>query len=1268
MDLLDLTLSSDDEVPLQPSTSRSLHPTSTSHPSVRLKSGSNTSQGINSGARGSKARPSGRGSVNEHSSTPAGSSRTQTTDNRKGNQRVDIELSSDDDDDHFGGANSSATRRPLPRAQNGRLSAQSVTEIILPSDTESDSDAPTPLHRAPRWSSSSARHQPPASKNELEQTRGTARRASKTSSAGTALDNHAAKTSSASLRSPELQRDPTSINRGEDEGAGGRFKGGGAASASRAATSNLSPSVERHSGSPAPEASTSAAATILPQVTPSPKAAPHGVATAFTVKSGKGKEKAINQDEAVAHEDVGLPSVQLSVRTPFSPRGMSSSAEATGSPTIPPLLSPVDPPAHFPSLQARQFPSAPTTRCSPSSKPTAICRPAESAAISTTAKDADPPPQSDSHLGSHAARSSPNLSATAKLPSAPLAPNPRPSAEQPANSSSSLSGSLQAQPPPTTNSAPEILVLSSSSERGDSDLDSGSDSDIEIISPPAPLSRRDVAEESRLEWKGREERDLKRSEREAAELRGQVEMRQAKEETETRQLGAPTREEESIREEHGRAERERAKQEALREKMRETEEGQSLDRERASERERTEAERAEGERTEAERSEREKLDNEQLGRGQKLEGERRLRLTEDRESEAERARAAAEAYRKQRTEQDAEEEDRRRRAREEEDRVRQEQDREEEEELDRFCQVELPRLETETQKFRSTLREPVKEKWDEVLGHIIASEGVSTTKEYEERVERAKLALADVFEPERWSDEQCEPSLPEGQAQKVEGTAREGLTQDFEMDFVSETSVISGADSVTKEITEERFKQDQFNKSRPYHRQIAGPSYDRDDEFPKMIQASVQRRERAWKERHPTGNPPLRDSYKGLYEQMISDANSSEYPPDHRPSIRIIPLGDAKNTDYSSPEFELCYTNRVIYADGIVPDQAPGCACIGDCGSPQNRAGCACRARQIAASKTRVNGGQRSGLQNFAYDSNGLLDEKIFNSDDPIIECNSQCGCSDDCINRVVGNKKSISVDIFRTLDKGWGIRNPHSYSDVSAYVERTIRKGEPLGIYAGELITHEEAEMRDKLIYSKTHRCYTYCLDAWPVGEDYKALAPKADADKMKVSSTKSSHKVAPRPIPTAKKSRSTNSQQRDSKRAVLRDEEDGDSDDDSFSGIYNVDAFSYGNWTRFANHVCVDYNMVPRCVYVDEINVTRPLWTYVARRDIKPGEELTISYFSGEEPRLYGKMDLKTWKKMADELRREQPKNFRCYCGKDLCRGVMFGTGKAEFYDPPE
>lgn len=49
---------------------------------------------------------------------------------------------------------------------------------------------------------------------------------------------------------------------------------------------------------------------------------------------------------------------------------------------------------------------------------------------------------------------------------------------------------------------------------------------------------------------------------------------------------------------------------------------------------------------------------------------------------------------------------------------------------------------------------------------------------------------------------------------------------------------------------------------------------------------------------------------------------------------------------------------------------------------------------------------------------------------------------------------------------------------------------------------------------------------------------------------------------------------------------------------------------WTRFCNHVCMDWNVSIRPVYIDEADVARPLFVYFARRDIQ------VSLLGGTTP----------------------------------------------------
>ncbi|GAA6058266.1 hypothetical protein JCM3770_004331 [Rhodotorula araucariae] len=447
-----------------------------------------------------------------------------------------------------------------------------------------------------------------------------------------------------------------------------------------------------------------------------------------------------------------------------------------------------------------------------------------------------------------------------------------------------------------------------------------------------------------------------------------------------------------------------------------------------------------------------------------------------------------------------------------------------------------------------------------------------------------------------------------------------------------------------------------------WKRQIAGPSYDIDDEFSTEIQDGVNRREEAWALQHPDEHP-IRDAYKGLFEQMIVEANAQEYPPtapDFRPKVRIVPPTGMSPYAWSSPPFEFIYTNRVVYSDGIVPMQALGCGCKGDCGEPTNRGKCACRLRQIEASRTREGGGQRSNHGDFAYEPDMRLNMAVMQHGDPIVECNSECGCSSHCINRVVGNRQGVSVDIFFTGKNGWGVRLPESYRDpiLGTYSSRVVRRGEPLAIYAGELLRSKDAHARDELIYHYIKRNYIYDLDLWTIGEDIRALALPQVSNRVVVAKHESGHKT----VQHAKGKEKPVA-------APVGGVVEGKEEEEAFSSLFSVDAFTMGNWTRFANHVCAGFNVLPRPVFVDEGDRSRPLWVYFARHDIHPGDEINISYFGEEEPapRVYGYTD-QEWIRAANKERQRAPASHRCYCGKRLCRGRMFASDAPMFYETGE
>lgn len=72
-----------------------------------------------------------------------------------------------------------------------------------------------------------------------------------------------------------------------------------------------------------------------------------------------------------------------------------------------------------------------------------------------------------------------------------------------------------------------------------------------------------------------------------------------------------------------------------------------------------------------------------------------------------------------------------------------------------------------------------------------------------------------------------------------------------------------------------------------------------------------------------------------------------------------------------------------------------------------------------------------------------------------IIECGDLCECGSDCINRVSQGQKRIPLCLFKTKDKGWGVRAMYN-----------IPKGTFILEYVGELIGQIEANSRSETSY----------------------------------------------------------------------------------------------------------------------------------------------------------------------------------------------------------
>ncbi|CAD5115176.1 DgyrCDS4173 [Dimorphilus gyrociliatus] len=124
-------------------------------------------------------------------------------------------------------------------------------------------------------------------------------------------------------------------------------------------------------------------------------------------------------------------------------------------------------------------------------------------------------------------------------------------------------------------------------------------------------------------------------------------------------------------------------------------------------------------------------------------------------------------------------------------------------------------------------------------------------------------------------------------------------------------------------------------------------------------------------------------------------------------------------------------------------EELQGCECEAEC----NRDTCSC-VKQWGAN----------------YNSDRLL---IASSDRPILECGKTCSCSSgNCQNKVVGRGVRLKLQVFKTPDKGMGVKCLES-----------IKKGSFVSEYVGEVIGVKEAKTRTKFMAERPSYCCNYIL-----------------------------------------------------------------------------------------------------------------------------------------------------------------------------------------------
>ncbi|KAJ0065975.1 hypothetical protein NL108_001192, partial [Boleophthalmus pectinirostris] len=166
------------------------------------------------------------------------------------------------------------------------------------------------------------------------------------------------------------------------------------------------------------------------------------------------------------------------------------------------------------------------------------------------------------------------------------------------------------------------------------------------------------------------------------------------------------------------------------------------------------------------------------------------------------------------------------------------------------------------------------------------------------------------------------------------------------------------------------------------------------------------------------------------------------YIPDITRGKEDVPLSCVNEID-STPPPKVAYSKERIPEDGVSINTSSeflvGCDCTDGC---QDKSKCSCH--QLTLQATACTPGAQIN-QNAGY-LHKRLEECLPTG---IYECNKMCKCSHQmCTNRLVQHGLQVRLQLFKTQNKGWGIR---CLDDVA--------KGSFVCIYAGKILTDDFAD-----------------------------------------------------------------------------------------------------------------------------------------------------------------------------------------------------------------
>jgi len=250
-----------------------------------------------------------------------------------------------------------------------------------------------------------------------------------------------------------------------------------------------------------------------------------------------------------------------------------------------------------------------------------------------------------------------------------------------------------------------------------------------------------------------------------------------------------------------------------------------------------------------------------------------------------------------------------------------------------------------------------------------------------------------------------------------------------------------------------------------------------------------------------------------------------------------------------------------------------------------------------------------------------------------IYECNKECSCSSTCPNRLAQFPIRTRLQVFKTKNRGWGIR---ALDDIP--------QGSFVCTYVGKLYADSESQVQGKE-FGDTYFCE---LDFIEVAEGY--LKPDLNLNKAEglgsddEEEERQSKDDNKNPVKTSNNETETEIELRENGSVKEEEEEEREKEmkinsvrrrfGEEETEPYVMDANTQGNIGRFFNHSCSP-NIFVQNVFIDSHDLRFPTLAFFTMKFVGAGEELCWDYGYG-----------------IDAV---QGKQIICNCGAALCRGRL-------------